>query len=100
MTPATVAPGELVDRLGPVPGYLVVVDFTGTLAPIADRPSMRRRRGGAADALSALAQTTTVAALLGRPIEELGEHLRDEILLIGGHGSQGREADRSRTSST
>jgi trehalose 6-phosphate phosphatase len=94
VTPATVQPHELVESLGPVPGYLVVVDFDGTLAPIADRPEDARPAPGATDALSALAQLTTVATLSGRPIEELEQHLPDEILLVGGHGAQGRDPGR------
>jgi trehalose 6-phosphate phosphatase len=91
VTPELTQPEELVASLGPVPGYLVVVEFDGTLAPSADRREEARPAPGAVDALSALAQLTTVAALSGRPIEELQEHLPDELLLVGGHGAQGRE---------
>lgn len=91
MTPDITSPEALVASLGPIPRYLVVVDFDGTLAPIADRPEDARPASGAADALSGLAQLTTVATLSGRPIEELEAHLPDEILLVGGHGAQGRE---------
>jgi len=91
VTPATTQPAALAADLGPTQRYLVVVDFDGTLAPIVDRPQDARPAPGAVDALTALAQRTTVAVLSGRPLRELHQHLPDELLLVGGHGAQARE---------
>ena len=94
MMPDHTAPADLVATLGPTASYLVVVDFDGTLAPIVDRPELAQAAPGAAEALTALARHTTVAALSGRPLEELLERLPgDVLLLVGGHGSQIRGLD-------
>lgn len=89
-------PADLAAELGPAERLLLVIDFDGTLAPIADRPDDAHPAPGAIDALQGLTDRTTVAMLSGRPVDDLVDRLPDLPLIhAGGHGAQIREPDGS-----
>ena len=88
--PPAIAPDDLAALLGPCRGYLVVVDFDGTLAPIVDHPDLAAPEPRALAALRELVEHTTVAVLSGRPVADLVRRLGDldGVVLTGSHGAE------------
>jgi trehalose-phosphatase len=87
-------------RVGDLRRRLIVLDFDGTLAPIAVHPGEAELADGAADALRAVADATAVAVLSGRPVDDLRARLGDDIgaTLIGGHGAEVLTTEQERIS--
>lgn len=82
-------PVELADELGPATGRLVVLDFDGVLANIADHPDGALPVAGALEAVASLARTTSVAIVSGRPISDLRSRLGQlPITFAGAHGAE------------
>lgn len=77
-----------------------VLDFDGVLAPIVDHPDDAVLADGAWDAIAALAEICEVALLSGRALGDLRRRLGQvppRVLLVGGHGSEARLPDGTRT---
>jgi trehalose-phosphatase len=77
-------------RVGDPGRRLIVLDFDGTLAPIAPHPGEAKLAAGAAEAVRTLAGATAVAVLSSRPVDDLRARLGDDIgaTLLGGHGAE------------
>lgn len=85
---------DVADAVGDVTGWLVVLDFDGTLAPIVERPEAAALAPGARDAIIALCERTTVAVLTGRPLDDVRPRLGDlPVTVVGNHGTQARTQD-------
>lgn len=67
---------------------LLVLDFDGTLSPLAARPDEARLSPVAGKALRVLRRQagSTVAVLSGRSVESLGKLLPRDVLFVGNHG--------------
>jgi trehalose-phosphatase len=90
-------------RIGDPAGWVFVVDFDGTLAPIVDHPEDAAPAPGAVAALTALAARTEVALLSGRALDDLLARLGEVptgVLVVGGHGSEARLPDGTREALT
>jgi trehalose-phosphatase len=87
-------------RIGDLRRRLVVLDFDGTLAPIAAHPGEAQLADGAGEALREAARSTAVAVLSGRPVDDLLERLGDDsgATLVGGHGAEVLTTDGERIS--
>jgi trehalose 6-phosphate phosphatase len=84
------------DRIGDPRRWSFVLDFDGTLAPIVDHPGDATPAPGALEAVAALAGICEVALLSGRALHDLEARLGEVppgVLLVGGHGSEGRRPD-------
>lgn len=85
---------DAADQLRPIDGWLVVLDFDGTLSPIVDRPDDAAPTDGAVEVVRQLAERTSVAIVSGRPVEDLTGRLGDlPVTLVGGHGAELRHPD-------
>lgn len=72
-------------------GSVLLFDFDGTLAPIVDSPLAARPASGVVDLLDQLAaKYRLVAAVSGRPVDFLAEHLPASIALSGLYGLESR----------
>ncbi|WP_052668218.1 trehalose-phosphatase [Nitriliruptor alkaliphilus] len=83
--------------------WTVVIDFDGTLAPIVDHPDRAAPAPGAIEAIEDLARVCEVALLSGRALDDLVARLGRTppgVLLVGGHGSEARHPDGTRTALT
>lgn len=86
--------GEVTARVGDVTGWLVVLDFDGTLAPIVERPEAAALAAGARRAIAAVCALTDVAVLTGRPIDDVLPRLAGlPVTVVGNHGTQARSHD-------
>ena len=82
-------PEELGRELRPPAGWLVVLDFDGTLAPIVDHPDLAQPAPGALEVLEQLAQVAPIAVVSGRPIADVRRRLADlTAAYAGGHGAE------------
>lgn len=89
---------QVVATVGDPAGWLVVLDFDGTLSPIVDDPDAAALAPGAAEAVAALAARTAVVVLSGRPVDDLLPRVGDlPVTLAGGHGTEVRLPDGRRT---
>lgn len=96
--PTASDPTEVAAAIGDVTERLVVLDFDGTLSPIVDDPDAATLASGAGEAVRDLAGITRVAVLSGRHLDDLAPRVGDlEVTLAGGHGSELREIDGTRT---
>ncbi len=87
--PQLVDPDQLAGELQPLEGWLVVLDFDGTLSPIVDHPDLAQPAPGAIEAITALSRRTTVAVISGRPIADVRRRLADlPVAYAGGHGTE------------
>lgn len=88
----------LVGAIAPLEQRLLVLDFDGTLAPIVEDPDAAALADGAEDAIAAVAARTKVVVLSGRHVDDLAPRVGDlPVTLCGGHGTEVRELDGSRT---
>ena len=77
---------------------LLAFDIDGTLAPIAQRPDEARLPDEVQDCLAALVQTSDVAIITGRSVEDARRMLAFEPrYLIGNHGAEGLPAWNERS---
>jgi trehalose-phosphatase len=82
-------PAALAARLQPLGGRLLVLDFDGVLAPLADRPDDVRPAPGALEAIDALLEQGVVAVVSGRPLADLRPRLAGrKVILAGAHGAE------------
>jgi trehalose 6-phosphate phosphatase len=87
-------PVSLAARLQPLERRLVVLDFDGVLAPLADRPDDVRPAPGALEAIDALLARCTVAVVSGRPLADLRPRLAGRsVILAGAHGAEIEHVD-------
>jgi trehalose-phosphatase len=87
-------PAALAARLQPLERRLVVLDFDGVLAPMADRPDDVRPAPGALEALDALLEHCPVAVISGRPLADLRPRLAGRsVILAGAHGAEIEHVD-------
>ena len=87
-------PDQVVDAIGDVTSWLVVLDFDGTLAPIVERKEDAALADGAHDAVTAVTEVTAVAVVTGRPIEDVLPRLQGlPVTVVGNHGTQARLPD-------
>jgi trehalose-phosphatase len=77
-------------RIGDLRRRLIVLNFDGTLAPIASHPGEAELGDETRDVLCSLAETTAVVVLSGRPVDDLRQRLGDQVgaTLVGGHGAE------------
>lgn len=90
-------------RVGDPRRWTLVIDFDGTLAPIVDHPDRAAPAPGALEAIADLARVCEVALLSGRALDDLTARLGrvpPGVLLVGGHGSEARHPDGTRTALT
>jgi trehalose-phosphatase len=76
--------------------WTIVLDFDGTLAPIVDHPDDAAPAPGALEAIAELAEVCEVAVLSGRALDDLEARMGEvpqNLLLVGGHGSEARRPD-------
>ena len=91
-------PAEVAAAVGDVRGWLVVLDFDGTLAPIVEHPDDATLADGARDAVAELCRITDVAVVTGRPVDDVLSRLdRLPVTVVGNHGTQARLRDGTRT---
>ena len=77
---------------------LLAFDIDGTLAPIAQRPHEARLPDEVQDCLAALVQTSDVAIITGRSVDDARRMLAFEPrYLIGNHGAEGLPAWNERS---
>lgn len=102
--PDATAPDDDLERLvahvGDPRRWTWVLDFDGTLSPIVDHPDDAVLAPGAWDAVADLAEVCEVALLSGRALGDLRRRLGKvppRVLLVGGHGSEARLPDGTRT---
>lgn len=89
-------PAALAARLRPLDQRLVVLDFDGVLAPMADRPDDVRPAPGALEAIDALLERCAVAVISGRPLADLRPRLAGRaVILAGAHGAEIEHVDGS-----
>jgi trehalose 6-phosphate phosphatase len=89
-------PVDLAAALGPIEARLLILDFDGVLAPIADHPDGAWPAAGALEAVIALAERTSVAIVSGRPISDLQARLGPlSVTLAGAHGAEVVHTDGS-----
>jgi trehalose 6-phosphate phosphatase len=78
---------------------LLVLDFDGTLSPIVDDPDAAAPAAGALEAVAALTDRAAVAVLSGRHLDDLAPRVGAlPVILVGGHGTEVRDPDGTRTS--
>ncbi|MFP5308396.1 MAG: trehalose-phosphatase, partial [Actinomycetes bacterium] len=78
---------------------LLVLDFDGTLSPIVDDPDAAAPADGAIAAVAALADRAVVAIVSGRHLDDLVPRVGElPVTLVGGHGTEVRDPDGTRTS--
>ena len=77
---------------------LVVLDYDGTLAPMASRPDRARMRGSTRQLLQRLARVVPCAVISGRARRDLRAALGDVplVALVGNHGAEHSERVRPR----
>jgi trehalose 6-phosphate phosphatase len=77
---------------------LVVFDFDGTLAPIADRPEAARMTGRTRKLLARVARLYPCAVISGRSRRDLLRRLRriPVVAVAGSHGAEAHGAAESR----
>lgn len=89
-------PAALAAQLQPLEHRLVVLDFDGVLAPLADRPDDVRPAPGALDAIDALLERCAVVVVSGRPLADLRPRLAGRaVILAGAHGAEIEHVDGS-----
>lgn len=94
MDPEVIA---LLDHVGDVRDFVVVLDFDGTLSPIVDDPDAAALATGAGDAVAELTGITDVAILSGRHLDDLAPRVAGlHVFLLGGHGTEVAHPDGSR----
>lgn len=94
MTPDGRDPVELAAELGDPAGWLVALDFDGTLSELVDHPDDAVPVAGALEAATSLARRTRVAIVSGRGLDDLAPRVAGlAATLVGGHGAEVREPD-------
>lgn len=67
-------------------GCVLLLDFDGTLAPLAERPTLARMLPGTRRALARAARVYPVAIITGRAVEDVRRRVRLDLAYAGNHG--------------